>query len=85
MRLDDQRAWFRRHPPGDVLMLRQGGFWELVLPSPSRGGTQHPVGLETWPRRFPSHLLEEVETSAAELRLATRLDRRDRPAGGRDR
>lgn len=42
-----QKRWFRDHLPGHVLMIRQGGFWEMTLASCGVAGKHNAESLAT--------------------------------------
>jgi len=62
LRLAQQRAWFRVHWPDHVLLIQQGGFWEMNLP-PEPGAAQVAAvaRLGGWPRRFPQRRLPALQ------------------------
>jgi retron-type reverse transcriptase len=47
LRFSQQRRWFRDHLPGHVLMIRQGGFWEMTFASCGIAGKHNAESLAT--------------------------------------
>lgn len=56
LRFSQQKRWFREHLPGHVLMIRQGGFWEMDAESCGVG-----VSISDWPNRFPHGRMRRVK------------------------
>ena len=62
LRLAQQQAWFASHLPGHVLLIRQGGFWEIMI-DPAVITPDSKTCLTTllaWPRRFPQRRLSAL-------------------------
>ena len=57
LRFSQQKRWFIDHLPGHVLMIRQGGFWELVAEACERTG----MSICNWPGRFPNRRMRQVK------------------------
>jgi hypothetical protein len=59
LRLAQQKSWFATHLPGHVLLIRQGRYWEVVVP-PTTSAADTAVALDAlraWPRRVPRRRL----------------------------
>ncbi len=56
LRFSQQKRWFMDHLPGHVLMIRQGGFWEMVAESCGAG-----LSISNWPNRFPHGRMHHVK------------------------
>ena len=61
LRFAQQKAWFAAHFPGHVLLIQQGGFWEMSLPvftgSAAGRRAENVAALMTWPHHFPQSRL----------------------------
>jgi hypothetical protein len=63
LRLAQQTAWFARHLPGHVLLIRQGRYWEVVvaLTTSAAGNATALDALRAWPRRVPRRRLPALK------------------------
>jgi hypothetical protein len=63
LRLAQQKVWFATHLPGHVLLIRQGHYWEVVVP-PTTGAAGKAAALDAlsaWPRRVPRRRLPALK------------------------
>jgi len=56
LRFSQQKRWFIDHLPGHVLMIRQGGFWEMV-----EGSYEAAAPMLSRPSRFPNRRIHPVK------------------------
>ena len=59
-RLSEQKAWFVECLPDHVLLIKEGGFWEVVVHRPATRRGRAPdghAGPDRWPRRLASRRL----------------------------
>jgi hypothetical protein len=63
LRLAQQTAWFARHLPGHVLLIRQGRYWEVVVPPTTSAADKAAAldALRAWPRRVPRRRLPALK------------------------
>lgn len=64
LRLSQQNAWFKANLAGHVLMIQQGGFWELIVEPLNSVGEYDREGLAAiaaWPSRFPHRRLPKIK------------------------
>ncbi len=63
LRLAQQHAWFATHLPGHVLLIRQGKYWEVVVPptTSAAGKAAALDALRAWPRRVPRRRLPALK------------------------
>jgi RNA-directed DNA polymerase len=63
LRLAQQTAWFATHLPGHGLLIRQGRYWEVVVP-PTTSAAGNAVALDAlraYPRRVPRRRLPALK------------------------
>jgi len=71
--LIQQKRWFSNRLPGHALMIRQGGFWEMLPATAGSYGENRTINLEIsagWPKRFPQRNLKRYESMLWEKRVA---------------
>ena len=63
LRLAQQKSWFATHLPGHVLLIRQGRYWEVVVPptTSAAGNAAALDALRAWPRRVPRRRLPTLK------------------------
>jgi RNA-directed DNA polymerase len=63
LRLAQQQAWFATYLPGHVLLIRQGQYWEVVVPPTTSAADKAAAldALRAWPRRLPRRRLPALK------------------------
>jgi hypothetical protein len=64
LRLAQQTVWFARHLAGHVRLIRQGHYWEVVVPpaTSAAGKAAALEALRAWPRRVPRRRLPALQS-----------------------